>query len=145
MLIVNNVSKRYKGSDKNAVDCLNLKVEPGEVFGFIGPNGAGKTTTIKMIVGLLKSDSGTIHINGYDITKEPRKAKANFGYIPDNAEVYERLKGIEYLNLVADFYGVDKKTRVDKIIELSERFELKDYLNSTIKCYSRGTKRSWLY
>src|SRR5690554_5496076 len=106
MIELKGVSKSYNKGAIKAVDNLNLSVKPGEIFGFLGPNGAGKTTTIKMMVGLLQSDSGTITINGHNIEREPLKAKNSLSYVPDNPEVYEKLSGLEYLNFLADVYRV---------------------------------------
>jgi len=83
-----------------------LKLGPERSFGFLGPNGAGKTTTIKMIVGLLMPDNGRIIVDGHDIVKDPVSAKKRIGFVPDDPDLYNRLTGLEYLNLVADIYGV---------------------------------------
>ena len=98
MIVLNNISKAYNKGTVKAVDDLSLTVNPGEIFGFLGPNGAGKTTTIKMMVGLLKSDSGSVKINGFNIAEEPLRVKESISYVPDNPEVYEKLTGLEYLN-----------------------------------------------
>ena len=97
------VSKTYNGKVK-ALDNMNFTVGDGELVGFIGPNGSGKTTTIKLLSGVLTPDKGTIKVNGFDVGKEPLKAKASIGYIADNPDVFLRLKGIEFLNfIVCDF------------------------------------------
>ena len=106
MIDISNLSKSYNNGQVKAVEGLDLKVSRGEIFGFLGPNGAGKTTTIKMIVGLLNPDSGSIIIDGTDIAKEPIEAKRKMGYVPDEPVLYERLTGIEYLNFMADVYQV---------------------------------------
>lgn len=111
MLKLEGISKSYNKGAIKAVDGINLDIKPGEIFGFLGPNGAGKTTTIKMIVGLLKPDSGSIILNDVDIWKEPLKAKSMISFVPDNPEIYDRLKGIEYLNFIADMYGISKTER----------------------------------
>ena len=98
MIEIRNVSKSYNRGTVKAVDNLDLTVNTGEIFGFLGPNGAGKTTTIKLIVGLLRPDNGTIIINGIDNQKDPLACKAMTTYVPDNPDVYERLTGMEYLN-----------------------------------------------
>ena len=103
MIKIENVSKSYiKG--KKSIDDLNLEIRNGEIFGFLGPNGAGKTTTIKMITGILNPDEGDILIDGKSITKEPLEAKKQFGFVPDSPDMFLKLKGIEYLNFLADIY-----------------------------------------
>ena len=111
MLKLVNVSKKYSGATNFAVHGLDLEVRHGEIFGFLGPNGAGKTTTIKMIVGLLQQDQGTITVNGFDTRRNPIEAKRSIGFVPDNPNLYEKLTGIEYLNFVADAYGVSVQER----------------------------------
>ena len=138
MISIKNVSKSYvKG--KKAVDGLDLEVKNGEIFGFLGPNGAGKSTTIKMITGILEPTEGEIKIDDYDIKKEPELAKQEYGYVPDNPEIFPKLKGIEYLNFLADIYKVEN--REEKIKTLVKRFGLEDYLNSQMDTYSHGTKQ----
>ena len=94
MIEIKNVSKSYvKG--KKTLDNLNLKIKNGEIFGFLGPNGAGKTTTIKTITGILDADEGDVLIDGKSITDSPLEAKKNFGFVPDNPDMFLKLKGIE--------------------------------------------------
>lgn len=141
MLDIENLSKSYNKGAVKAVDNLNLCVKPGEIFGFLGPNGAGKTTTIKMIVGLLNPDSGTIRINGFDNQKQSIQAKRSIGYVPDNPDVYERLTGMEYLQLMADVYQVPAEKRKERISYFLEMFNLTDAANDLIKSYSHGMKQ----
>ncbi len=141
MLKLDNVSKSYNKGEIKAVDKVNLHVKPGEIFGFLGPNGAGKTTTIKMIVGLLKPDEGKVYIKDIDNQKEPLKAKKLISYVPDNPKVYDRLTGIEYLNFMADMYGVPKEIRSKRIKKYLEIFELENVVNDLIKSYSHGMKQ----
>ncbi len=141
MLNIEGVGKIYRGSSYPAVKDLNLHVRRGEIFGFLGPNGAGKTTTIKMIVGLLRPDSGVITINGCDIIKEPFKAKAQIGYVPDNPDLYDRLTGLEYLNLLADVFGIPQDVRRERIDELLTSFSLTDAAGDIIKSFSHGMKQ----
>lgn len=140
MLEFTDVSKSYNGKTK-AVDGLNLKVNDGEIFGFIGHNGAGKTTTIKMLTGILKNDQGYIGINGISITDNPIEAKMQFGYVPDSPDMFLRLKGIEYINFMADMYDVDNSVRKERIKELSDRFEMNDALGDKIESYSHGMRQ----
>lgn len=140
MIEILDVSKSYNGKSK-AVDGINLTINDGEIFGFIGHNGAGKTTTIKMLTGILNKDSGYIGINGIDITHDTMDAKKQFGYVPDNPDLFLRLKGIEYLNFMADMYDIDSETRKSKIKYLSERFEMTTVLNDKIQSYSHGMRQ----
>lgn len=141
MLELNGVSKTYRGSGVPAVDGLDLEVKAGEIFGFLGPNGAGKTTTIKMIVGLLRPDKGKIIVNGYDIAKDPVRAKAQIGYVPDNPDLYDRLTGLEYLNLIADIFEVPQGVRKERIERLLASFELTGAVNDIIQSFSHGMKQ----
>lgn len=141
MLKLENLSKAYAKGRVKAVDGLSLTVDRGEIFGFIGPNGAGKTTTIKMICGIINPDAGSVFIDGRDLSREPVEAKRMMGYVPDNASVYERLTGLEYLNFLADVYGVDSQTRRERMEYYLTLFEIKDAAGSLIKSYSRGMRQ----
>jgi ABC-2 type transport system ATP-binding protein len=141
MLKLENVSKSYSSGNIKAVDNVSFEVKPGEIFGFLGPNGAGKTTTLKMIVGLLKPDEGSVFINGLNFQEHSLEVKKMMSYVPDNHEVYERLTGIEYLNFMGDMYGISKDIRSKKINEYLELFELKDAAGDLIKSYSHGMKQ----
>ncbi|MBQ3969560.1 MAG: ABC transporter ATP-binding protein [Clostridia bacterium] len=140
MIEIKGVSKTYNGKVK-ALDNMNFSVGKGELVGFIGPNGSGKTTTIKLLTGVLVPDKGTITVNGFDVRKEPLKAKASIGYIPDNPDVFLRLKGIEFLNFIGDVYKVPVDDRKKTIEELAERFELTKALDSQILSYSHGMRQ----
>ena len=140
MIEINNISKEYK-KNKKVINNLSMKINNGEIFGFLGPNGAGKTTTIKMITGILEVDEGDILIDNYSIKSKPVEAKKNIGLVLDNPDVFLKLKGIEYLNVVADVYDVSEKQRISVIKNLSEIFELKDVLNNKIQSYSHGMKQ----
>lgn len=143
MIKIENISKSYvKG--KKSVDNLNLEIKDGEIFGFLGPNGAGKTTTIKMITGILNSDEGEITIDGKNIKLDPVEAKKQFGYIPDNPDMFLKLKGIDYLNFIADIYDVSEEERKEKIEYLAKEFEIYDNLNETIQSYSHGMRQKLL-
>ncbi|NLK17538.1 MAG: ABC transporter ATP-binding protein [Clostridiales bacterium] len=141
MLSLKNVSKSYGKSSVKAVDNLSLEVKPGEIFGFLGPNGAGKSTTIKLITGILRPDQGSIEIDGHDITRDAVAAKKRIGYVPDNHAVYDKLKGIEYINFMADIYEVSRKEREERANYFLEKFNLKDAANSPIKTYSHGMRQ----
>lgn len=141
MLKITNLSKSYSKGTKKAVDNISFTAKKGEIYGFLGPNGAGKTTTIKMIVGLLKQDEGTIHIEGKDTISQSLETKFNTSYVPDNPQVYEKLKGIEYLNFMADVYKVGKEERKERISKYLALFELEDAVNDLISSYSHGMKQ----
>jgi ABC-2 type transport system ATP-binding protein len=136
-----HVSKSYNKGRVKAVDDLDLTVKSGEIFGFLGPNGAGKTTTIKMVVGLLKPDAGTIAVEGIDTQRDALKCKTLTTYVPDYPSVYERLTGLEYLNFIGDVYGVPKKERLERIGKWLEIFELGSAVASPIQSYSHGMKQ----
>lgn len=140
MIEIKNVSKSYNGTIK-AVDDLSIIIPNGEIIGFLGPNGAGKTTTIKMIAGITKPDSGTITINDINITENALEAKRQFGFVPDSPDMFLRLKGIEYLNFMADIYNVDGDTRKQRIRELAERFDMETVLTDQIQSYSHGMRQ----
>lgn len=140
MIEIKNVSKSYvKG--KKSVDNLNLEIKDGEIFGFLGPNGAGKTTTIRMITGILDFLEGDILIDGKSIKKESLEAKKCFGFVPDNPDMFLRLKGIEYLNFMADIYEVTLEQRKKLIDELTDLFDIKNVLNDRIQSYSHGMRQ----
>ena len=138
MIEFKNVSKSYKKGVK-AVDGLDLVVNDGEIFGFLGPNGAGKSTSIRMLTGILGIDEVNILLDGIDITKDPIRAKQTFGYVADDPDQFLALKGIEYLNFMADIYQV--KDRREVIEDLTKRFEIADALNSRIESYSHGMRQ----
>ncbi|HEQ3524060.1 TPA: ABC transporter ATP-binding protein [Bacillus cereus] len=140
MIEITNVSKSYNGSTY-AVKDLSLSVPSGEIFGFLGPNGAGKSTTIKMITGIHGVDKGTITINGKNIMEEPMEAKKTFCYVPDSPDMFLRLKGIEYLNFMADMYEVPKEVRQERIESLAKKFDLYNALSDQIQSYSHGMRQ----
>ena len=140
MLEINNLTKIYPGGHK-AVDDVSLTVNAGEIYGFIGPNGAGKTTTIKAVTGIIDFDHGEIAIDGHDIANEPIEAKKITAFLPDNPDLYDQLTGIQYLNFVADMYGVGKKEREKRIREYADAFEITPDLGSLISSYSHGMKQ----
>ncbi len=139
MLKINKLTKKY--GEKTAVDGLSLHIKPGEIFGFIGHNGAGKTTTLKSVMGLISFDNGEIYIDGISINKEPVEAKIITAYIPDNPDLYDFMTGIQYLNFVADIYGVDTDKRAELINKYSEEFSIKENLSQAISEYSHGMKQ----
>lgn len=139
MLNIEHLTKRY--GEKKAVDDLSLCIRPGEIYGFIGPNGAGKTTTLKAIVGILPFDAGTIAIDGMSIVDDPLGCKRIIAYIPDNPDIYDYMTGAQYLNFIADIFGVSQSEREEKITRYARLFELTDDLPQPISSYSHGMKQ----
>ena len=140
MIKIENVTKEYK-KNKKVIDNLNLEIRDGEIFGFLGPNGAGKTTTIKMMTGILEINKGDIFIDNKSITKEPIEAKKRIGLVSDNPDVFLKLKGIEYLNFIADVYEVSTDDRQKEIKELAQKFEIFNVLDNKIESYSHGMRQ----
>lgn len=139
MLNIEHLTKRY--GEKKAVDDLSLRIRPGEIYGFIGPNGAGKTTTLKAIVGILPFDAGTIAIDGMSIVDDPLGCKRIIAYIPDNPDIYDYMTGTQYLNFIADIFGVSQAEREERITRYARLFELTDDLPQPISSYSHGMKQ----
>ena len=119
MIEIKNVTKTYNG-EKKAVDDISFTVNDGEIFAFIGHNGAGKTTTIKSIVGILDFEQGDILINGKSIKKQPIECKKEMAYVPDNPDLYENMKAIDFINFICDMYEVDKAERKERIEKYSK-------------------------
>ena len=140
MIEIKNVSKSYV-KDKKSVDQIDLQIKDGEIFGFLGPNGAGKTTTIKMITGILSIDEGDILIDGKSIITEPVEAKKGFGFVPDSTDIFLKLKGIEYMNFLADIYQISEEQRKEKIETLAKSFGIYEQLNERIQSYSHGMRQ----
>ena len=143
MIEIKNVSESYVKGEK-VLDNMNLKIDDGTVFGFIGPNGAGKTTTIEMITGVLNIDEGDILIDGKSIKNNPIEAKKQFGFVPDTPDAFEKLTGLEYLNFIADVYGVPSKERFEKVENLANEFQIYASLRDRIESYSHGMKQKLL-
>ena len=141
MIEIRHVSKSYNKGAVRAVDDLDLVIQGGEIFGFLGPNGAGKTTTIKLVVGILKPDSGAILIKGLDSQKQPLECKSMVTYVPDYPAVYERLTGMEYLNFIGDVYSVPRRRRIERIDKWLQIFELGPAITSPIQSYSHGMRQ----
>ena len=139
MLRIEHLSKVY--GEKKAVDDLSLHIRPGEIYGFIGHNGAGKTTTIKACCGILQYDSGEIYVDGVSLNENPLLCKAKLAYIPDNPDLYEFMTGIQFLNFVADIFGVSGTVRQEKIRKYGDAFDLTKDLGQTISSYSHGMKQ----
>ena len=112
MIEIKNVSKKY--GNKVALNNVSFKVEDGEIFAFIGHNGAGKTTLIKAITGIHEFDEGEIIINGKSIVDDPIECKKEMAYMPDNPELYENMKAIDFINFICDMYEINQETRKKK-------------------------------
>ena len=149
MLQIEHLTKTY--GEKKAVDDLSLHILPGEIYGFIGHNGAGKTTTLKSVAGILRFDAGEIRIDGTSIRTDPLACKRKLAYIPDNPDLYDYMTGIQYVNFIANIFGVSAADRQVRIRELAERFELTNDLAQPIAAYSHGMKQklaiisAWLH
>lgn len=139
MIEIKNLTKSYNGV--KVVDNISLKVNDGEIFAFIGHNGAGKTTTIKSIVGINNFDSGEIFINGKSIVKDVVNAKKEIAYVPDNPDLYENMKAIDFINFICDMYETTSSVRMKNIIKYAKMFEIEDKLNNEISTYSHGMKQ----
>lgn len=139
MIELESVSRSY--GKKKAVDGLTLTVPPGRLFAFLGPNGAGKTTTIRMLVGLLRPDSGTIHVCGLDMTNETRDASGLIGYVADDSFLYDKLSGRELLEFVGEIRGMTRRGVAERIEREIARFELSRFVDSLIETYSHGMKQ----
>ena len=139
MLRIEHLTKKY--GEKKAVDDLSLHISAGEIYGFIGHNGAGKTTTLKSCCGIQSFDAGDIYIDGTPVKTEPLAAKRKLAYLPDNPELYEYMTGIQFLNFVADIYGVSSDARMDKIRKYCDLFSLTSDLAQPISAYSHGMKQ----
>ncbi len=139
MLKIENLCKSY--GDKRVLDGLTLHINKGEIFGFIGHNGAGKSTTIKCCVGILKFEGGEILIDGVSVKTNPLECKKNIAYIPDNPDLYEYMKGVEYLNFIGSIFQVEPSLLSERINKYAADFELKDNLAQPISTYSHGMKQ----
>ena len=140
MLKISHFSKSYDSKNK-AVDNLSLEVNAGDLFAFIGHNGAGKTTTLKAVVGILPFDEGSIEVDGFDISEEPMEVKKRIAYIPDEPKLYETQTGAQYLNFIADIFGVSAAARQEKIEKYAGLLEIRKALNDPINSYSHGMKQ----
>ena len=140
MIIFQDAVNSYDGR-KNAIDHVSLEIRDGEIFGFLGRNGAGKTTAIHMMTGIIPITSGSIQINGFDVEKDDLSAKRQIGYVSDDPNVFLRLKGIEYLNFVADMYEVPSDLRTQRIEQLAGQMDILDALEAKIQSYSHGMRQ----
>lgn len=140
MIEIKNVSKTYNGKNK-ALNNISFKINNGEIFAFIGHNGAGKTTMIKSIVGILDFEEGDILINNKSIKKEPIACKKMMAYVPDNPDLYENMKAIDFINFICDMYEVSEDIRRENTLKYAKMFEIEDKLNDDISSFSHGMKQ----
>ena len=140
MLEIRHYSKSY-GEGKKAADDVSLAVMSGDIYGFIGHNGAGKSTTIRAVVGVLDFTEGDIYIDGHSVKDESMACKRITAYIPDNPDLYENLTGIQYLNFVADVFGISAEERERSIRRYADLFEITNDLGDLISAYSHGMKQ----
>jgi len=136
MIRFDSVTRKY--GRKVAVAGLSLTIPPGELFAFLGPNGAGKTTTIKLLVGLLRPNAGTVSVCGHDTVAETRQATQFIGFVPDHPFLYEKLSGREHLEFVAEMRGLDRNQKAAAIARQSEQFGLAEFLDDLTETYSHG-------
>ena len=142
MIKFDAVTKRF--GDHTALEDLNLEIPKGIIFGYLGPNGAGKTTTIKILAGLLKPTSGTVHIDGYDVHADPMKAKHLFGYVPDKPYLYDKLTADELTHFVGGMYGLSRAQVESSRKELFDYFEITPWTHKRAEEYSQGMKQKLL-
>ena len=139
MIEIKDVTKKY--GNKVAIKNVSFNVDDGEIFAFIGHNGAGKTTLIKSIVGIHDFDEGDILINTKSIKSDPIECKKEIAYVPDNPELYENMKAIDFINFICDMYEVPLNVREKNIRKYAEMFEIENNLNDTIDSFSHGMKQ----
>ena len=139
MIEIKNVTKKY--GNIPAIKNITFDVNDGEIFAFIGHNGAGKTTLIKSIVGIHSFDEGDILINGKSIKDDPVACKKEMAFVPDNPELYEQMKAIDFIDFICDMYEVPQDVREKNIKKYAKMFEIEDKLNDTIDSFSHGMKQ----
>lgn len=140
MIEIKNVSKTYNGK-KKVLKNVSFKIESGEIFAFIGHNGAGKTTMIKSIMGILDFEEGDILIDNKSIKEEPLECKKIMAYVPDNPDLYENMKAIDFINFICDMYEVSEDIRRENTLKYAKMFEIEDKLNDDISSFSHGMKQ----
>ena len=139
MIEIEGLVKRF--GSHTAVAGLDLRVEPGEIFGFLGPNGAGKTTTVKCVTGLLKPTAGRVRVAGFDLATQTLEAKRALGLVPDEPFVYPKLTGVEYLRFVGELYGARLADMKSRIPDLLQMFELSPWGGELVESYSHGMRQ----
>jgi ABC-2 type transport system ATP-binding protein len=143
MVSFEEVTRAY--GNRIAVDQLNLSISKGELVALLGHNGAGKTTTIKMLVGLLKPSSGRVRVGPFTVGESPREASRLIGYVPDQPFLYEKLSGREFLEFVAELYGLSSSEVRNAVARETERFQLEPFLNRLTESYSHGMRQRTVF
>jgi ABC-2 type transport system ATP-binding protein len=138
-ICTHGLTRRF--GDFTAVDGINLRVAPGQFFGFLGPNGAGKSTTIKMLTGLLAPTAGRIEILGLDLATHPVEVKRQIGVVPEGMALFGRLTGAEFLNFAGRMYGLDRETAARRASELLGFMQLADQSKKLVTDYSHGMQK----
>jgi ABC-2 type transport system ATP-binding protein len=133
------VVKRY--NEILAVDNVDLTLNRGEIFALLGPNGSGKSTTLKMLIGLVKPDSGSVNVLGVNVQESPVAVKQLVGYVPESPHLYEFLTGIEYLDFIGDIYGMQNEEKENRITEYLKALQLEGREGDMINGYSDGMKQ----
>ncbi|WP_313261467.1 ABC transporter ATP-binding protein [Sphingobacterium multivorum] len=137
-----DLKKSY--GEKEILKGINIDIFPGQVIGYIGPNGAGKSTTVKILTGLIEDFTGTVEINGINIQKDPLAVKALLGYVPENAELYDVLTPMEYLDFVGKLYGMEDKVIQERSLKLLAAFGLESNVNNRMDTFSKGMRQKVL-
>lgn len=143
MIDLENLTKKY--GNKTAVNNLSLSIDKGELFAFLGPNGAGKTTTIKMLCGLLFPTSGTVRVGGYDMKNQGDKARQLLSYVPDQPFLYEKLTGREFLQFIAQMYGLPPDREEERIEEVIKLFQMHEFINDLTERFSHGMRQRTVF
>lgn len=142
LIQIRNLSKSY--GSKIVLKNLSLDIYPGQVIGYIGPNGAGKSTTVKILTGLIPDFEGEVIVDGISMATDPLAIKKLFGYVPENAEIYDVLTPMEYLDFVGKLYGMDDETLHDRIRKLVAAFGLSVNIDDRMDTFSKGMKQKIL-
>jgi ABC-2 type transport system ATP-binding protein len=141
MILLNQLTKRF--GEQTAVDGISFEVPAGQIVGFLGPNGAGKSTTLKMLAGMIEPTSGTASVCGFDLRREPIEIKRNIGFVPESGAVFESLTGLEYLELVAALYRIEREAARQRIKQFIAFFDLsfETLTEKLLGAYSKGMRR----
>src|SRR6516162_4919757 len=143
MIDLDHVTKSY--GTKTAVRDLTLRIEPGELFAFLGPNGAGKTTTIKMLCGLLFPTAGRVRVGGFDIQRQGDRARQLISYVPDQPYLYEKLTGREFLQFIADMYGMPRQRGRERMEDVIALFGMNEFVDDLTERYSHGMRQRTVF
>jgi ABC-2 type transport system ATP-binding protein len=143
MIRLEHITKRY--GDAVAVQDLSLHVRPGELFACLGPNGAGKTTTIKMLCGLLKPTAGRVRVGGFDLQTQGDEARKLISYVPDQPFVYDKLTGREFLEFIAELYGMEAAHAARRMDEVIATFHLEEFVDDLTERYSHGMRQRTVF